>query len=137
MDLGKPGGVQGAGEGAEEGGETKEGAGTDPGEEAGAGTGAKGGAETGPRGGAGKEAGAVAGEEIGAGAGAGEDGGSAIPAPSCRGHEERRKLEKTMSATRTIKKAKTKLIAVKVAGQNKPVKKSKEELVELFRKTKE
>ena len=74
---------------------------------------------------------------MGAGAVAGGEGGPAITATSCRGHEERRSLEKTMSATRTVKKANTKLIAVKVSGQNKPVKKSKEELVELFSETKE
>ena len=140
MDQGKPGG-QGAGEGSVEGGGTKERAGTGPGkgegEGAGEGAGNEGGAEQNPREGAGEEAGAVAGEDMRAGAAAGGEGGPAIPATSCRGHEERRTLEKTMSATRTIKKAKTKLIAVKVPGQNKPVKKSKEELVELFSETKE
>ena len=83
--------------------------------------------------------GEVAGEEAGteAAEGAGGEGEPAIPAPSCRGHEERRRLGEIMSVLRTPKKAKTKLVSVKIPGQTKPVKKSFTELIELFRQTKE
>ena len=118
MDQGKAGGGRG-GQGAGE----ADGEGAGGGIDSGGGTGED----------AGVDSGGVAGEEMGAGG----EGGPAISATACRGHKERKTLEKTMSATRTIKKAKTKLVSVKMPNQPKPVKKSLTQLIELFKETKE
>ena len=124
MDPGKAGRGQG-GQGAGEGEGAREGEGE----------------ETDPEGGTGEEAGVdsgvVVGEEMGAGAVAGGKGGPAISAPSCKGHKERRSLEEVMSVLRTPKRAKTKLVSVKIPGLTKPVKKSITQLIELFKETKE